>query len=158
MNISIEELQAKKYQRGGTVVYPPGTPLRCLNPGAGRERREGLFRVEITWPGKGWATYIHIVNHEFKKAGSTGTGNASFKTRMEQSYGCLRLVIAGGPPYRGDPWKRYAPATILAQQEIELWVKPQPSIEDMFAEEDALNRHYMGEWSKEGWTRDGMRR
>jgi len=59
-------------------------------------------------------------------------------------------VIAGGPPYRGDPFKRYAPVTILAKQEIELWAKEQLTCERMLAEEEKLNGHYQGEWTKEG--------
>jgi hypothetical protein len=152
MNISSDELKANGFQRGGTVCPDP-TPLRCLNPGSQREKWEGLFRVENMWDVQGYVVYIMVVNHEFKKAGHTGKGGARFKTRMEGSFNCLRPVIAGGPPYLGDPFKQHAPATILAQQDVELWAKPFPSLALMMAKESELNDKYEGELTKEGQRR-----
>lgn len=139
------------FRHGGTVV-PDSQPLHFRG-----RNRHGLFRVDITWPGQEWVTYMHIVNREFKKAGKTGrdpiTGKGeTFAQRMDGSYDCLRKVIDEGPPYLGDPWKRHAPFTILARQEVMLWVKSQPTHQAAKDEEDILNEFYRGEWSKEGWN------
>jgi len=121
-------------------VRPDPMPLRCLNPGAGRVRLVGLFIVENTWDVEGYAVYIMVVIGEFKKAGHTGKGAASFKNRMNSSLNCLRTVISGRGP-ANDPFKRHA-----------------TDLGTMLEEEDSLNNHYRGEWTKEGWTKDGLRR
>jgi hypothetical protein len=109
--------------------------------------------VTNTWDVQGYVVYIMVVNHEFKKAGHTGKGGTRFKIRMEGSFNCLRPVIAGRRPYLGDPFKHHAPATILAQQEVESWAKPFPSLALMMAKESELNNKYEGEWTKEGQRR-----
>ena len=135
MQISDEELHAKGFTRGGTVVYIDAPRL---------------FRVDIDTDVQGYAVYIMRVNGEYMKGGQTGNGRMRFKHRMSNSFNCLRKVIAGGEPYVGDPWKRYAPFTILAKQEVELWVKRHATKDGMAADEDALNRFYKGKWTKEG--------
>jgi hypothetical protein len=132
---------------GGTVSSDP-TPLH-FNGANGY----GLFRVNITRPIDGWVAYVHVADGEIKKAGMTRT----FDRRMGGSYNCLRKVIAAGPPYLGDPWKRNAPTTILAGQTVELWAKAEPSYQAAGDTEDILNEFYRGEWSKEGW-KSGARR
>ena len=69
---------------------------------------------------------------------------------MHSTFSALRRVIIGGPPYLGDPFKQRAPATILANHEIELWAKEFPSFEAMTAKETELNNKYQPEWTKEG--------
>lgn len=142
------------YQRGGTV-RPDPRPLRCVNPGAQREKWEGLFWVDIARDIPGFALYVMVVDGQFKKAGHTGKGNAGtrFKIRMESSFSCLRPVIAAGPPYQGDfPWKHRVPLTVLAGKEVELWVKAATADA---TEASELNRRYRGEWTREGWTNGG---
>jgi len=131
----------------GTVSSDP-TPLHFKGA-----RGYGLFRVEITHPIAGWVAYVHLVNGEVKKAGMTGT----FDNRMGGSYNCIRKVIAKGPPYLGDPWKRNGPTTILAGKTVELWAKAEASHQAAKDTEDILNEFYRGEWSKEGW-KSGTRR
>ena len=72
---------------------------------------------------------------------------------MRGTYNCIRKVIYGGEPYAGDPFKRCGPYTILAGQQMDLWVKPQPTHGAAKFEEDTLNEFYRGEWSKEGWKK-----
>lgn len=137
--------------RHGGKVRPDPIPLHCLG-----RRWYGLFCVDVTWPVEGWVTYIHVVNADFKKAGKSGDG-ANFDERMNGSYNCLRKVIGDGPPYLGDPWKRWAPFTLLEGQEVELWAKEQPTHQAAKDEEDILNEFYRGEWSKEGWKNQSRR-
>lgn len=157
MYITNDELKARGFVHGGTV-HPDRTPLRCVNPGSKRERWEGLFVVENWWNVDGFAVYLMVVNGEVKKAGQTGKGNSNFKTRMESSFNCLRPVIAAGPPYQGDPFKRYASVAMVEGRKVELWVKKESTLESMVAEEAELNEHYRGEWTKEGWSSNGTRR
>jgi hypothetical protein len=158
VNISPEELVAKGFLRGGTV-YPDRTPLRCLNPGALREKWEGLFRTEITRDVQGYAVYLMVVDREVKKSGHAGKGKAGFKRRLPSEFSCLRKVIAGGLPYRGDfPWKHRVPVAMLAGTVVELWVKKHEDVQLMQNEEDELNEYYRGEWAKQGWTKDRTRR
>jgi hypothetical protein len=158
VNISLEELAARGFVRGGGV-YPDPTPLRCLNPGALRERWEGLFRTEITLDVQGYAVYLMVVDCEVKKAGHAGKGKAGFKRRLPGEFSCLRKVIAAGPPYSGDfPWKHRVPLAMLAGTVVELWVKKYDDTQSMRNEEDALNEYYLGEWAAQGWTNDRRRR
>jgi hypothetical protein len=153
MNISREDLDAREFRRAGTV-YPDAS---------------SILRVEMEngWDVPGWVTYIMVVDGEFKKAGKTGDGESTLKGRMSSTFQALRQVIAGPPANRPparwrsrplDPFKQNGPAAILAQQQIELWAKRQPTRERTISEETELNEHYRGEWTKEGWTKDGRRR
>jgi hypothetical protein len=157
MDISNDELRAMGFKRGGTV-RPDPAPLRCVNPGSRRQLWKGLYRVENTWDVEGYVVFIMVVDQEFKKAGYSGTGASGFKIRMESCFNCLRPVIAGGPPYRGDPFTQYAPAALLAHREVELWAKPHETEQSMLEEVRQLNRRYRGEWTREGWARDGRGR
>jgi hypothetical protein len=134
MNISSEELQAAGFRRAGTV-YPDTTKR---------------VRVQIDWDVRGFVVYIMVVNHEFKKAGTTGRGNSTFKGRMHSTFSALRQVIIGGPPYLGDPFKQRAPAVILANEQVELWAQECGSFESMMAKETELNNKYQPEWTREG--------
>jgi hypothetical protein len=60
MNISTEELQAAGFRRAGTV-FPDAIKV---------------VRAQIDWPVTGFVIYIMVVNHEFKKAGTTGRRNS----------------------------------------------------------------------------------
>jgi len=133
MNISREELQEAGFRRAGTV-YPDATKK---------------VRVKIDWDVRGFVVYIMVVNHEFKKAGTTGRNNSRFKERMHSTFSALRRVIIGGPPYLGDPFKQHAPAAILANQETELWAQ-EFTIDTFEAKETELNNKYQPEWTKEG--------
>jgi hypothetical protein len=68
---------------------------------------------------------------------------------MGSTFSALRQTIRGGAPYTGDPFKRFAPATILAKQQVELWLKPSTA-EQFEVEECLLNERYRPEWTKEG--------
>ena len=149
MNITRQELEAAGFHLAGRVSPDPA-PLRCLNPRDARERWEGLFRVEISSNVEGHSVYIMVVNGEFKKAGHTGKGGSGFRARMRGSFNCLRPVIAAGPPYAGDPFKRHASVSMVEGEEVELWVKAQPTLGAMMAEEQELNERYRGQWTKEG--------
>ena len=150
VNISIEELQAAGFRRAGTV-FPDATKV---------------VRVQVDWPVTGFVVYIMVVNHEFEKAGTTGRKGSVFEGRMHSTFSALRQVISGARPDRPpalwrsrklDPFKQHAPAAIAAGHEIELWAQ-EFTIDTFEAKETELNDRYRGEWTKEGWTRDGTRR
>lgn len=120
------------------------TPAGVVTPDAAN-----LLRVHVHQPLDGCALYAMVVGDEIKKFGTTGRKNASFKQRMHSTFSALRRVIQVGPPYTGDPFKRYAPLAILDRREIELWSRP--STPDVFEEEEtSLNRRFRPEWTKEG--------
>jgi hypothetical protein len=136
MNISKEELEAAGFRRAGTVYPDPAK----------------VVRVQIDWDVQGFVVYIMVVNNEVKKVGSTGRKHSAFKGRMHSTFSALRTVMQAGPPYLGDPFKQHAPATILSNQEIELWA--QEFTADTFqAKETELNNKYQPEWTKEGVLR-----
>jgi hypothetical protein len=150
MNISREELEAAGFRRAGTVFPDAGT----------------ILRVQIDWPVTGFVVYIMVVNHEFKKAGTTGRKGSTFEARMRSTFSALRQVISGplpGRPPAGwrsrrlDPFKQHAPAAILAGLKVELWAQ-EFTINTFEVKETELNNRYRGEWTKEGWTEDGRRR
>lgn len=185
-NITREELRARGFVWGGTVSPDP-TPLQCVNPGAQRERWEGIFRVDTTWTGQGLAVYLMVVDGEVKKAGQTGNGGASFSGRMKQSFSCIRPAISeikagrlvrvneglcyasrGVPkqplvPFDEDfPWKHRVPQAMLDRQSVELWVKelaPMPGESDL-----ALRRriedeeHNLNEEFRGEWAKEGWTR
>lgn len=105
---------------------------------------------------RGFVIYIMRVAGEYMKGGHTGKKASSFVARMNSEFGCLRPVIAGGPPYTGDPWKRFVPLTLLvAGSTVELWAKPYADLQTMLDDETELNDLYRGLWTKEGqpgWT------
>ena len=75
----------------------------------------------------------------------------SFVERMDGEFGCLRPVIAAGPPYIGDPWKRFVPFTLLKPGAIvELWAKSYTDPQEMGEDETQLNDFYRGLWTREG--------
>lgn len=152
MKISKEELFAAGFKHAGTVVPDPVSILR------------------INWHPdvpSGNVVYLMIVKGEVKKAGKAEDTRAStFKARMHGEFGAVRQVIAGPIPGRPlpqwrlrplDPFKKYAPRAILEGHEIEWWAKSLPTRQSMLDEEIGLNEKYRGEWTKEGWTRDGRR-
>lgn len=140
MNVSSEELRAAGFRRAGTV-FPDATRV---------------VRVQVDWAASGFVVYLMVVNHEVKKAGTTGRKNSTFEGRMHSTFSALRRVIIDGPPYLGDPFKQYAPAAILAGQEVELWAQ-ELTVDTFEAKETELNSTYRGEWAKEGWTKGGRR-
>jgi len=133
MNVSREELKALGFRPAGTV-YPNASTV---------------VRVEVNWDHEGCAVYAMRVGEELKKFGTTGRKNSCFKARMRSTFSALRRTIQGGAPYSGDPFKRFAPAAVLAKQEVELWLKPSTP-EAFEVEESVLNNRYRPEWTKEG--------
>ena len=133
MNVSREELRALGFRPAGTV-YPDASTV---------------VRVEVSWNHEGCAIYAMRVGDELKKFGTTGRKNSCFKARMDSTFSAFRQTIRGGAPFSGDPFKRFAPATILAKQEVELWLKPSTP-EAFEVEESLLNNRYRPEWTKEG--------
>lgn len=133
MNISREELTAMGFRPAGTV-YPDAATV---------------VRVEVDWDLDGCAVYAMRVDGDVKKFGTTGRRNSRFRARMDSTFSALRQTIRRGAPFTGDPFKRGAPATILANRPVELWLKP--STQDAFElEETELNNRYRPEWTKEG--------
>ena len=95
----------------------------------------------------GLVIYIMRVKGEYMKGGQA----SSFVERMDGEFGCLRPVIAAGPPYIGDPWKRYVPFTLLETGAIvELWAKSYTDPQEMGEDETQLNDFYRGRWTREG--------
>ena len=141
--ITADELRADGYQLAGRV---------------GPDAVETI-RVSVVWrDDRGHVVYIMVVNGEFKKAGHTET---PLSTRMRGSFNSLKHKMtdrADHPRYQEKTFKEHARATIRAGDEIELWAQSFESSEAMAREEDELNTHYCGEWTKEGWKRDGTRR
>ena len=72
---------------------------------------------------QGLVIYIMRVGSEYMKGGHTGKKSSSFVARMKSEFGCLVPVIAAGPPYVGDPWKRFVPLTLAVPGVIEFWVR-----------------------------------
>ena len=128
MNISREELKAMGFRPAGTV-YPD---------------RSSVLRVQIDFDLQGHAVYAMRVGDEVKKFGTTGRKNSGFRARMGSTFSALRQTIRKGAPFVGDPFKRFAPATILADREIELWLKASTQ-EEFEGEEARLNNHYRPE-------------
>lgn len=133
MEISNEELKSMGFRRAGTV-YPDAA---CV------------VRVEVDWDHAGYAVYAMRVGADVKKFGTTGRKDSCFKARMNSTFSALRQTIRRGAPFVGDPFKRFAPATILAKREVELWLKPSSS-DDFEIEETRLNTTYRPQWTKEG--------
>ena len=116
----------------------------------------------------GYVVYLMVVDHEVKKAGKAeNTSSSTFKKRMQSEFSAARQVICGPLPGRPlprwrlrpfDPFKKHAPPTLLAGRTVELWAKGLPTKQSMLDQEDRLNEKYRGEWTKQGWTKDGRRR
>ena len=153
MKISREELHTAEFRRAGTVV-PDATKILRLE-----------WEADVP---SGHVVYLMIVDDEVKKAGKAeDTKSSTFTARMQSELNTLRQVISGPRPGRPparwrsrrlDPFKQHAPTAILKNLEVELWAKEQPTRQNMMDEEDKLNDKYRGEWTKEGWTKDGRRR
>jgi hypothetical protein len=170
MQIAESELTAAGYRECG-IVRPDPTPLHFVG-----QQGRGLFEVVISVPLKGWVTYVHVLNGEFKKAGKT-ENDESFAGRMKGSYTCLRKPIdmmnrgvlvhlnetlyyvdaASGSlsrPYEQDfPWKHRVPIALIARSTVALWARSHETRQAMLDEEDRLNLRYRGEWAKEGWSK-----
>jgi hypothetical protein len=109
-----------------------------------------------------------VVDHDVKKAGKAeNTSSSTFKKRMESEFRTARQVICGPLPGRPlpkwrlkpyDPFKKHAPPALLADCTVELWAKALPTKQAMKHEEDRLKIKYRGEWTQEGWWKDGRRR
>jgi hypothetical protein len=123
----------------------------------------------------GYVVYLMVVDDDVKKGGKAeDTKSSTFKKRMEGEFGAVRQVISGPLPGRPaarwrsrtlDPFKKHAPPALLAGAIVELFAKAIPiaatseqARKNMLDEEDRLNTKYRGEWTKEGWTRNGTRR
>jgi hypothetical protein len=123
----------------------------------------------------GYVVYLMVVEDDVKKGGKAeDTRSSTFKKRMEGEFGSVRQVISGPIPGRPlarwrlkplDPFKKHAPPVLLAGNAVVLFAKampteptPEQARKKMREEEDRLNIKYRGEWTKEGWTRNGTRR
>jgi hypothetical protein len=115
----------------------------------------------------GYVVYLMLIDGDVKKDGiAKDTATSTFKKRMRSEFASVRQVIVGpipGKPLPGwrqrplDPGKTNAPPALLAGHTVELWAKCYPTPQLMDSEETRLNIKYRGEWTKEGWTRDGQR-
>jgi hypothetical protein len=115
----------------------------------------------------GYVVYLMLIDGDVKKGGiAKDTAASTFKKRMQSEFAVVRQVIVGpipGKPLPGwrqrplDPGKKNAPPALLAGHTVELWAKSCPTPQLMDSEETRLNIKYRGEWTKEGWTRDGQR-
>jgi hypothetical protein len=122
-----------------------------------------------------YVVYLMVVDDDVKKGGKAeDTKSSTFKKRIEGEFGSVRQVISGPIPGRQlarwrlkppDPFKKHAPPVLLAGNTVELFAKamptgptPEQARKNMRDEEDRLNIKYRGEWTKEGWTRNGTRR
>ena len=115
----------------------------------------------------GYVVYLMLIDGDVKKGGiAKDTAGSTFKKRMQSEFAVVRQVIVGpipGKPLPGwrlrplDPFKKHAPPHFVAGHTVELWAKSCASAELMDSEETRLNSKYRGEWTKEGWTRDGQR-
>jgi hypothetical protein len=143
MEISNSELESDGFRRAGTVSADPTK----------------ILRVQIDWDVQGFVVYLMVVNGEIKKAGTTGSGRSSFKSRMISECQTVRQVIAGAPAGRPpakwrlrplDPFKQHAPNAILANHQVELWAREFPTFRAMFDKETLLNNAHQPQWTKEG--------
>jgi hypothetical protein len=115
----------------------------------------------------GYVVYLMLIDGDVKKGGiAKDTGKSTFKKRMQSEFATARRVIVGPlpgkplPRWRSrplDPFKKHAPALLLAGHMVELWAKSCLTVDVMKSEETRLNIKFRGEWTKEGWTRDGQR-
>jgi len=115
----------------------------------------------------GSVVYLMLVDGDVKKGGKAeDTPSSTFKKRMQSEFAKARQVIVGpipGRPLPGwrsrkfDPFTKYAPPVLVAGHTVELWAKSFPNQSLMKAEETRLNLKYRGEWTEQGWTRDGRR-
>ncbi len=151
MKISNEARQS--FQCSGTVVWDPtGQTLR--------------WTWHPTVP-SGCVVYLMVIDGEVKKGGKAeDTPSSTFKKRMQSEFSVARQVIAGPLPGRPlpqwrlrplDPFKKHAPPALVAGHTVEFWAKPCPNKQAMEIEETKLNMKYRGEWTQEGWTKDGQR-
>jgi len=108
-----------------------------------------VLRVRVDRDMPGYGVYAMLVGEDVKKFGTTGRKNSCFKSRMSSTFSALRQVIRRGPPFTGDPFKRFAPAPILRGETIQLWLKPS-SADTFEVEETELNNRFRPEWTKEG--------
>ncbi len=116
----------------------------------------------------GFVVYLMVVDDEVKKAGKAeDTKSSTYKKRMQGEFGAVRQVICGPRPGRTlakwrlkrfDPFKKHAPPVLLAGRTVELWAKVVDDQPSMLKEEIRLLEKYRGEWTDEGWMRDGQRR
>lgn len=115
----------------------------------------------------GYVVYLMLVDDDVKKVGiAKDTSSSTFKRRMQDEFGVVRRVILGpipGRPLPGwrlrplDPFKKNAPPCLDAGHTVDLFARAYPSAAVMDSEETRLNLRYRGEWTKEGWARDGQR-
>ena len=125
-----------------------------------------VWTWEATVP-TGYVVYLMLVEDEVKKVGiAKDTATSTFKKRMQSEFAVVRQVIVGPIPGKPlpawrlkplDPGKKHAPPHLVAGKTVKLWAKSYATAQLMDNEETRLNLKYRGEWTKEGWTRDGRR-
>lgn len=152
--MKISDVDRRAFEFSGTVRWDPASQ-------------------RLVWDWKpavptGYVVYLMLVNSDVKKGGiaKDTPGASTFKKRMQSEFTVARQVIVGplpGKPLPGwrlrplDPFKMHAPPALLAGHTVELWAKSCLTLQSMDSEETRLNLKYRGEWTKEGWTRDGQR-
>ena len=152
--MKITDEDRRDFKLAGTVRWDP-TSLKLV------------WTWEQTVPA-GYVVYLMLIDGDVKKGGiAKDTPKASkFKKRMQSKFTTARQVIVGPIPGKPlprwrlkspDPFKKHAPPPLVAGQTVELWAKSCLTEQLMNSKETRLNSKYRGEWTKEGWTRDGQR-
>lgn len=152
MEIDDEDLRA--FVHAGTLEWEPHSA-----------RPQWSWKPEVP---AGYVVYLMVVDSEVRKGGKAEeTRTSTFKRRVEDEFRTVGQVIRGPIPGRPpaawrtkklDPFKTNAPPVLLGGRRINVYAKPCESRAAMKHEEDRLNDKYRGDWTKEGWTRDGRRR
>jgi hypothetical protein len=138
----------------GTVVWEPSSAWL-----------QWSWRPEVP---VGYVVYLMVVDREVRKGGKAEeTKTSTFKRRVQDEFRTVGQVLRGPIPGRPlaawrtkkfDPFKTNAPAVLLAGHRVDVYAKPYVSFAEMKSEEDRLNDKYRGDWTAQGWTRDGRRR
>jgi hypothetical protein len=116
----------------------------------------------------GFVVYLMVVNREVRKAGKAeDTAKSTFRRRVEDEFRAVGQVIRGPLPGRPlpkwrtrklDPFKQHASPVLLAGHHVDVYARSFATREEMKHEEDRLNEKYRGDWTDQGWTRNGQRR
>jgi hypothetical protein len=152
--MDIDEEDVTAFVHAGTVAWDP-------------------IAAKLMWSWKptvpdGFVVYLMVVNREVRKAGKAEeTPTSTFKRRVEGEFRTVGQVIRGPIPGRRlanwrtkklDPFKQNAPPVLLAGHRVDVYARACRTWDEMKREEGRLLNKYRGDWTQEGWTRDGRRR
>jgi hypothetical protein len=152
--VEIDDEDLEAFVHAGTVVWEPSSA-----------RLKWSWRPEVP---VGYVVYLMVVDREVRKGGKAEeTRTSTFKRRVQDEFRTVGQVIRG--PISGrrlaawrtrklDPFKTNAPPVLLAGHRVDLYAKPCASFAEMKREEDRVNDKYRGDWTAQGWNRDGRRR